>query len=69
MGLFELQQRKAMQEGTHDRSQDIRILQEYYKRYRAENRIDQLEAQAQFSTDLVPDRCIYVIFMLCSFNQ
>jgi hypothetical protein len=66
--VFELQQRREARkealQGNVDRSQDLRVILDYYKRYRERNQIDALEAEAQmrkqgWSTDLVPDRCIY----------
>ena len=68
MGAFELQQKQFVdRHGAVDRSQDLRILLDYYTWYREANEIESLEEAAQVrrlgaSTDLMPDRCIYVLF-------
>jgi len=55
------QKQQAKQGEVVDRSQDIRIIQVYYKHYREKHHIDELEEEARnrrpmLSTDLVPER-------------
>lgn len=71
-GPFKMQQKQQARQGeVVDRSQDIRIIQIYYKHYRERHRIDQLEEEARnrrpvLSTDLLPERWLTVFCMTFS---
>lgn len=59
-----MQQKQAARQGEYvDRSQDIRIVQEYYKHFRERTHIERLEAEEQLRrlgqiTDEEPDQCV-----------
>jgi hypothetical protein len=59
-----LQQKQAAKHGEFvDRSQDIRIVQDYYKHFRERTHIERLEQEEQLRrlgqiTDEEPDQCV-----------
>jgi hypothetical protein len=66
---FILQQKRSKKEGEKiDRSQDIRYVQEFYRRYREEKQVDELEEEVRRDRERQSSDQDTSMYVACSYN-